>query len=166
LGQEYFINSTILEDKIRDLLPSQGGAGAGFDLSASTQIIPVIDVTESAQGSNLRVDLQTSYGFNSEVREVVNGTDILLTTTGYFRLFGHYRALSTSNTAGNIALNNGISDKNVFRVAPTVSQTMVPFDFSVFLDAGHTLKVICESSAVINVVARQIATINGELINP
>ena len=30
MGQEYFINSQKLEDKIRQSLPSQGGAGAGF----------------------------------------------------------------------------------------------------------------------------------------
>ena len=60
MGQEYFINSQTLETKVRQLLPSQGGAGAGFDLSASTQIIPVIDVTESAEGSVLRADLQTA----------------------------------------------------------------------------------------------------------
>ena len=65
MGQEYFINSQELEDKIRQLLPSQGGAGAGFDLSASTQIIPVIDVTESAEGSDVRADLQTALSFNS-----------------------------------------------------------------------------------------------------
>ena len=57
MGQEFFINSQDLESKIRKLLPSQGGAGAGFDLSASTQIIPIIDLTESATGSNLRQDI-------------------------------------------------------------------------------------------------------------
>ena len=31
VGSEYFINSQELEDKVRDLLPSQGGAGAGFN---------------------------------------------------------------------------------------------------------------------------------------
>ena len=51
VGSEYFINSQELENKVRNLLPSQGGAGAGFDLSASTQIIPIIDLTESAEGS-------------------------------------------------------------------------------------------------------------------
>jgi len=44
MGQEFFINSQNLENKIRELLPSQGGAGAGFDLTASTQIIPIIDL--------------------------------------------------------------------------------------------------------------------------
>ena len=57
MGQEFFIKSDNLEQKIREILPSQGGLGAGFDLSASTQIIPVVDVTESAEGSNLRSDL-------------------------------------------------------------------------------------------------------------
>ena len=60
VGSEYFINNQELEDKFRNLLPSQGGAGAGFDLSASTQIIPIIDLTESAEGSNVRADLQTA----------------------------------------------------------------------------------------------------------
>ena len=41
MGQEFFIKSDNLEQKIREILPSQGGLGAGFDLSASTQIIPI-----------------------------------------------------------------------------------------------------------------------------
>ena len=60
MGQEYFINDQTLENKVRELLPSQGGAGAGFDLSASTQIIPIVDLTESAEGSNLRQDFKIS----------------------------------------------------------------------------------------------------------
>ena len=68
MAQEFFINSQELEDKIRQLLPSQGGAGAGFDLSASTQIVPIIDLTESAEGSNVREDLQTAMSFNSNLR--------------------------------------------------------------------------------------------------
>ena len=65
VGSEYFINSQELENKVRNLLPSQGGAGAGFDLSASTQIIPIIDLTESAEGSNVRADLQTALSFKT-----------------------------------------------------------------------------------------------------
>ena len=60
MGQEFFVKSADLEQKVRELLPSQGGLGAGFDLSASTQIIPTIDLTESAEGSNVRADLQTA----------------------------------------------------------------------------------------------------------
>ena len=46
MAQEFTINSTKLEDKINQLFPRQGGFGAGVDLSASTQIIPIVDLTE------------------------------------------------------------------------------------------------------------------------
>ena len=80
MGQEFFIKSSNLEDKVRNLLPSQGGLGAGLDLSASTQIVPIVDLTESAEGSNLRQDLQTSFGFNSETYNVFNTTCLLYTS--------------------------------------------------------------------------------------
>ena len=47
MAQEFFINSETLQRKVAEILPSQGGAGAGFDLSASTQIVPIVDLTES-----------------------------------------------------------------------------------------------------------------------
>ena len=92
MGQEFFINSDSLEQKVRELLPSQGGSGAGFDLSASTQIIPIVDLTESAQQSNLREDLQKSFSFTSSNSFNVTGaTDqVIITTTGYHRLFGQF----------------------------------------------------------------------------
>ena len=88
MGQEFFINSQQLEDKIRQLLPSQGGAGAGFDLTASTQIIPTIDLTESAQGSNLRADLQTAIDFANTPFSVSGTTTTIISSTGFFRVFG------------------------------------------------------------------------------
>ena len=51
MGQEFTINSAAIESKINELLPSQGGYGAGIDFSASTTIIPIIDLTETASGS-------------------------------------------------------------------------------------------------------------------
>ena len=60
MAQEFFINSEALERKVRQVFPSQGGKGAGFDLSASTQVVPIVDLTETAEGSVLRTDLQTA----------------------------------------------------------------------------------------------------------
>ena len=82
MGQEFFVKSADLEQKVRELLPSQGGLGAGFDLSASTQIIPTIDLTESAEGSNVRADLQTALSFAKQtsnyLQNVTNQTLISL----------------------------------------------------------------------------------------
>ena len=66
MGQEFIIKSDAIEDKINQLLPSQGGKQAGVDFSASTMVIPVVDLTETAEGSSLRQDLQTSLSFTQQ----------------------------------------------------------------------------------------------------
>ena len=65
MAQEFTIKSQDIEDKINQLLPSQGGAGAGVDFSASTMVIPIVDLTETAEGSSLRQDLQSSLSHKS-----------------------------------------------------------------------------------------------------
>ena len=74
MGQEFIIKSPDLEDKINQLLPSQGGFAAGVDLSASTTIIPIVDLTESAEGSGLRQDLQQALSLTSVTSFAVNNT--------------------------------------------------------------------------------------------
>jgi|TARA_R110002096_G_C14403532_1_gene707644 hypothetical protein len=167
MGQEYFINSQELEDKIRQLLPSQGGAGAGVDLSASTQIIPIIDVTESAEGSNVRADLQTALSLKSVTfNSVFNTTTDLVTTTGYFRVFG----CIVGNASGDaeIKVTDGVTTKNIYKTFGITGGFFdTPFDFVVFLEAGDTLQATTGSGSVlINVATRQIADIDGNLVNP
>jgi len=173
VAQEFFINSQNLEDKIRTLLPSQGGSGAGFDLSASTQIIPIIDLTESAEGSNIRVDLQTAFSFDSTTAfSVSNTTTTIISNTGYFRVFGNC-ALET-NATGDIAskfvLNDGSTDKTLLpfiSFGGAASDLILPYDFIVFLSAGDILKCDSNSAVVLNRgVTRQIASIDGTLVNP
>ena len=165
MGSEYFINSQELENKVRNLLPSQGGAGAGFDLSASTQIIPIIDLTESAQGSNLRQDLQTCSDFATTNITVQNATNtVLVTTTGFFKV-----NIQTSgiNSASSINIFDGTTSKNVRAYNHGAEQTIVIDEFIVFLRAGDTLRGT--SSTVNNIMqtfTRQVASIDGDLTNP
>ena len=174
MGQEYFINSQELQDKVSDLLPSQGGAGAGFDLSASTQIVPIIDLTESAEGSNVREDLQTALSYDtSSVFVVNNTTSSIITNTGYWRVFGNNTSFSSSPTQTiTIALNNGTGSKIIYTYkqggeAVSGRYNNFYFDFVVFLEAGHSLDVTSSgTSSTCSGVVRQIATITGELVNP
>ena len=174
MGSEYFINSQELEDKVRDLLPSQGGAGAGFDLSASTQIIPVIDLTESAQGSNLRQDLQTSLSFAScTTFDVSNTTTTVISNTGYYRVFGANnleRDPSTSSVVSFI-LNDGTTDKVIYKSNMNNENSnelsIIPFDFVIFLEAGDSFKIFANNGFSRSAGAtRQIASIDGTLQNP
>ena len=174
LGQEYFINSQQLEDKIRNLLPSQGGAGAGFDLSASTQIIPVIDVTESAEGSNLRQDLQTALDFNVTAYNVSGSTDtVLINNTGYWRFFGFMS--NTHANAGGVStmqINDGTTSKVLIQGKTAIEVTgagyipSIPYDFIVKLTAGDSVLATASGGSYIlrNIgVAKQIASIDGTL---
>ena len=167
MGSEYFINSQELEDKVRDLLPSQGGAGAGFDLSASTQIIPIIDLTESAEGSNLRQDLQSSFSLKSITHtETINATNNLVTNTGYFRVYGTITTYAFSDC--RIELTDGTTTKKIFNFSGgNTNNTTEFFDFNVFLSAGDELRVQTNATTITARVAfRQIADIDGNLIQP
>ena len=115
MGQEFFINNQELEDKVRQLLPSQGGSGAGFDLSASTQIVPIVDLTESAEGSNLRSDLQSALSHSISSFEVINTTTTIISNTGYFRVFGIMSCNGSTNadSAVNISITDGATSKKI-----------------------------------------------------
>ena len=65
MAQEFTIKSKAIEDKVNQLLPTQGGYGAGVDFSASTMVIPVVDLTESAEGGTTRQDLQSALSHGS-----------------------------------------------------------------------------------------------------
>ena len=174
MGSEYFINSQELESKVRKLLPSQGGAGAGFDLSASTQIIPIIDLTESAEGSNVRQDLQTALSFDSITAfSIKNATTTVINNTGYYRVRGRYNVAqpNAGNDTNTINVTDGatvkIIDKFVCNSGGGTGNIFQAFDFIVFLSSGDSLTMTSAStSSEITGCTRQIATIDGELVNP
>ena len=173
MGSEFFINSQELENKVRELLPSQGGAGAGFDLSASTQIIPIIDLTESAEGSNLRQDLQSSISHDTAtVFSVINTSTTVLSNTGYWRFFGVAQVLQGNTTmTATIGVNDGATTKILFTLRGIGSSNAgvysLPFDFLIKLDAGDSV-IINSSNAFASIDGnyRQIASIDGTLTNP
>ena len=174
MGQEFVIKSTTLEDKINQLLPSQGGQQAGVDLSASTTIIPIVDLTESAEGSNLRQDLQIALSHNSVTTfNVSNTTSTLVNTTGYFRCFGTFNGFNSgaADRSAQFLLNDGSTTKEILDFdlpsSAIIQKFVIPFDFNVFLSAGDSLQAVTNVTQVnLQGVTRQIADINGNLTNP
>ena len=167
MGQEFFINSDELQQKITELLPSQGGLGAGLDLSANTQIIPIVDLTEQAQGSNVRADLQTALSLNKVTAyDVLNTTQTLVSNTGYFRIFGAYRA--TGLNASEIQLTDGTTTRTLQAfVTSSGNNVNVPYDFIIFLPAGQSCVAVSDSaSGRVAGVTRQIADLSGNLVDP
>jgi len=174
MAEEFRINSSTIEDKINKLLPSQGGFGPGVDFSASTMVIPIVDLTESAEGSTLRQDLQRSLSHDSITPfSVINATTTIVNTTGYFRVFGSLTANTpAASKIAYFALNDGTTDKKIieFNTFGGVTNEQIfyqTFDFTVFLEAGDSL-IASNNSSGIGLLGstRQIATITGELVNP
>jgi len=171
MAQEFTIKSQQIEDKINQLLPTQGGFQPGVDFSASTMVIPIVDLTETAEGSALRQDLQTSFGFNGTTsHNIRNATTTMVNTTGYFRVFGNLTALSQgSSITCTLSFTDGATTKVLVdgKVANTATANVVPFDFIVKLEAGDSLVgASSNTAAIITAVTRQIADINGNLTNP
>ena len=172
MAQEFTINSTAIEDKINQLLPSQGGFGAGIDFSASTMVIPIIDLTESAEGSGVRQDLQTASSFSTENTECVNADSLITNTTGYFQLHFAYNVnTSGSNNFVRIYVDDGTTEKDIFKQRAYTSGTSSAIggngSIVAFISAGKELRVQSNNtSSAITVSSHQIADISGNLSSP
>lgn len=175
MGQEFIIKSQQIEDKINQLLPSQGGFAPGVDFSASTTIVPIVNLTETAEGSLLREDLQVALSLNSITSfSVSNTTTTLINTTGYYRVFGAFsgrNAGSTFSQSGTFTLTDGLSSKTLvqFRLRQSSTEVSVvkTFDFVVFLEAGESLTATSDNTSILlDGNTRQIADLQGNLVNP
>ena len=174
MAEEFRINSSAIESKINQLLPSQGGSGAGIDFSASTMVIPIVDLTESAEGSNLRQDLQKALSLTSVTSfAVLNTTTTIVNTTGYFRVFGAFSGEGSSSATGiaNFSITDGTTTKKLFQYVLSSGlaneRKIESFDFIVFLSAGDSLTSTTNSTSLELIgTTRQLADINGNLVNP
>ena len=173
MAEEFTIKSNALEAKINQLLPSQGGFATGLDLSASSMIIPVVDLTESAEGSNVRQDLQTAIAYGSATTfDINNTTTTIANTPGFWRLYGVATVINNTSLSKRcgIIINDGSSDKDVWNMKFTNNSvtgvSSQAIDNTFFLRAGDTLKISCNDTAICAGSVRQIADINGNLINP
>jgi hypothetical protein len=168
MAQEFVIKSELIEDKINQLLPSQSGQAAGVDISASSMVVPVINLTEAAEGSSLRQDLQRSFSHNvTTVTTVENASNTnILTTTGYYVVKWQFDQDGTKT--GNINLFDGATSKQI--VTFNNSGSIIGHftgEFNVLLSAGDSLRATSSANfARWSIVTRQIADINGNLTNP
>ena len=165
------VNSEVLEAQVRDLLPSQNGFGS--ELQASNVIMPIIDLTATAEGSGLSEELQTSLTLDSITSFGVSnaGPVTLINNTGFFRVFGTTTTeAQPSFSQAFFQFTDGTTTKTIFGVQPDAgasSSATTNFDFVVFLAAGQSLTATTNSpGARILGCTRQIATITGQLVNP
>jgi len=169
LAQIRPITSETLEAQIRDLLPSQNGFTE--DLQASNVITPIIDLTRAAEGSTTGQNLQTALAFGSQTGfEVTNAITAIVNTPGFYRVFGVLTcSTGAANTGGGFSMTDGLSTKQIWAHIDSGhgSLGVSGFDFVAFLASGITLNAFADSAnIVVTGSTRQIADVNGTLVNP
>jgi len=167
------VTSEALEAKYREVFPSQGGAELPQDLFASGVIQPVVDFSNVAEGSVLPVNLQTAWDFSTGHDEIVNTTTTMITNTGFWQvdLVASINSNSAAIRNAEIYINSGITTKTVWKYAvspvATEYEPVAEGKFVVFLRSGDSLVGTTNGSGSrMNVWYRQIADINGNLVNP
>lgn len=171
MSQIIRITSEALQATIRRLLPSQQGFGE--DLQASNVIIPVIDLTPTAEGSEVRSDLQTALAFDSNtVFNIENTTSTVISTTGFFRITGTVamNGASASDAAADISMTDGLSTKALWGIRNISGGTpraySESYDLVFFINAGESITISAGTNVCMRGSSRQIADINGTLVNP
>ena len=170
------VTSEALEKKFRDTFPAQGGAELIQDLFASGVIVPTVDFTDAAKGSELSQQLQTAWDHSTGSAQIAGTTTNLVSNPGFWRVQGTANVSDTaSGSAGvrlRLSIDDGTTDKPIWAMSVGVTTTndveySDTFDFVVFLRAGDTFKGFSSATSfVLDVAYRQIATVNGDLVNP
>jgi len=165
------VTSEALQAQIRSLLPSQEGFGT--DLMAQNVIVPVIDLTPAAEGSNVPENLQTALAFGSQnAFSVTGGSSVIVNGTGFWRVFGTASLKSSASTAVSVIFkaSDSLTIKNIWALQiqdQNVDLAVVTkFDFVFFAAAGQTLTADADVNCYSVGSVRQIADVNGTLINP
>ena len=172
--QNYEIINAGLEAQVASLLPSV--AGYGGNLRATNTIIPIVDLTAAAEGSNVPESMQQALAFGSQTAFDINTASVALANSpGFWRVVGSATVnvqTGGSDRRAGFTMTDGVSTKTVWQVhfkqGSAANGVAVPFDLIFYLDSGITLNGITTGDDVtlISGSYRQIAANDGTLVTP
>lgn len=165
------VTSEKLQLKLRQLLPSQ--FGFGDDITAQNTIVPIVDLTPAAEGTDVPEMLQTALAFGSQTTfNIRSATTVIANTPGFYRITCGIAVYTQSAAAESaiLQLNDGATTKDVwglnyasFLLNNTAAEKV---DFTVFLGTGESVQWQVSSLMQVQGSIRQIADVNGTLVNP
>lgn len=170
MAQIRSIVSESLEAQIRSLLPSQNGFTE--DLQAQNVIVPVIDLTSAASGTNVPLYQQQAWDFSTGIATVKNTTTTLVSTAGFWQIGLNWSGFIGTTRTASVQLNDGTTTKKVWEfTSPAVSASTLhaPLtdDFIVYLRSGDLLSATTNNTtSILNIWYRQLADVNGTVTNP
>ena len=166
------VTSESLQAQIRNLLPSQEGFGT--DLMAQNVIVPIIDLTAAAAGTTTPEYMQRALSFDSQtVFNIANTTTVIANTAGFWQIQGvsSQRGSPSVNQSNRFSLSDGLSTKIIWEYEDLAGDSEATFqnyfEFVVFLNSGESISgTSVGADSQLSLTTRQIATVNGTLVNP
>lgn len=169
------ITSESLQAEIRRLLPSQRGFGQ--DLEAQNVIVPIIDLTPTAEGSALRADLQSapSFGAITSDQQIGDGTTSVLGTPGFYSYNVSVMLHTDTNVSDrsvSVTLSNGLANKDLHKISTVADENreepiFLTYSGVCFLNPGDSFRLINSGTDTYSHAALwQIADLNGNLNSP
>lgn len=167
------VTSEALEAKFRQVFPAQGGAELVQDLFASGVIQPVVDFSTVAEGSVLSQNLQTAWDFSTGTgTQDGSGTTTIISNPGFWKLQVQFEINynESGGNSANVQIYDGVDAKNIVRVTDgraNVNESFTVLENAVvFLRSGDILRVASDFGFLTTITYRQIADVNGTLVNP
>lgn len=167
MSQLINVTSEALQATIRRLLPSQ--AGFSEDLQATNLITPIIDLTPTAEGSQLPASLRQALDLTSNFTQVSNTSVTITSTPGFYviRMNGSHTGAAAATAVTFLDIVDGGVSNTVAQFQVEQGMIISLPDFVVFIDSGQSLSFGTNNATGVSyLTARQVATLNGELINP
>ena len=162
-----------IEEDLNSNFPSQGQGNPPLYYSLSEVVVPTYSINSVAEGSGLPQNLQTAWDFSTgQAVQVGAGTTAAISNTGFWKVGIHAEvdfATAGVNQA-ELRIFDGVTEAAIWiaqdRTSNPNENFLVNDEIVVFLRSGDTLRAICTAGASLFVNYRQIATLNGTLVNP
>jgi hypothetical protein len=163
-----------IEEDLNSNFPSQGQGNPPLYYSLSEVVVPTYSINNVAEGSSLPTFLQTSWDFSTGFASLTNTSSTIISNTGFWKIDLNCSISAASTPAGNcrIYINSGITTKTIWQKSnlggaindlPSTTQET----FVVFLRSGDSLVAVSGiGGSVLDVWYRQLADLNGNLVNP
>jgi len=162
-----------IEEDLNTNFPSQGQGNPPLYYSLSEVVVPTYSINSVAEGSGLPENLQTAWDFStgSASRTQTDGTTTEINNTGFWKVSINAGVVTnTANSRARLQISDGLGTKTVFdfkQVLGTGLDAEAVETIVVFLRSGDSLiSVMGTNNCSLNISYRQIADVNGNLVNP
>ena len=166
-----------IEEDLNSNFPSQGQGNPPLYYSLSEVVVPTYSINSVAEGSGLPENLQTAWDFSTgSASRTASGTTTLINNTGFWLVdvSASIKTVVSSAETAVIRINDGVTTKPVWGTttitagSATAGTTVLEQKFVVFLRSGDSLELNISATNffVVDAWYRQIADLNGTLINP